>query len=216
MQDTTVKERPILFRAEMVRAILEGRKTQTRRPVKQAVFPCGTQADAVYPARETGWVAWQGGWTPGLELAEFTKQRYEHGFLCPYGQAGDRLWVRETWRPCQVPQHNDPSCCYEYRASDYCKAGHLSALNRKRWNPSIFMPRDASRLTLEITGVSVERAYEIDEDDAKAEGVEPSKRNGRLSYAAGFIDLWNDIHGGKQKIAHDCYVWVIHFKVVQS
>ena len=77
------------------------------------------------------------------------------------------------------------------------------------------MPRDASRLMLEITGISVERAFEIDEDDAQAEGVEPSKHNGQLSYAAGFIDLWNEIHGGKRKLAKDCFVWVIYFKVVQ-
>jgi len=84
-------ERPILFSEEMVRAILDGRKTMTRRVIKKA-WDGFSWAGDVLPAKETGWIAW---WPKGD--AEFTKRAYNEGFPCPYGQLEDRLWVKETW-----------------------------------------------------------------------------------------------------------------------
>ena len=84
-------DRPINFNSEMVRAILDGRKTMTRRIIKK-VWDGFAWAGDVHPAREIGWIAW---WPKGD--AEFTKKAYKDGFLCPYGQTGDRLWVKETF-----------------------------------------------------------------------------------------------------------------------
>jgi hypothetical protein len=89
-----VKERPVLFSGPMVKAILEGKKTQTRRVCKPAVTKLGLYTEwaaAVHPARESGWVAWWPNDSPNL--AEFTKKAYKDGFQCPYGKPGDRLWV---------------------------------------------------------------------------------------------------------------------------
>lgn len=127
--------RPILFSAPMVRAILDGTKTQTRRALKGA-----QPADPV-----DRWLA------AGQVLR------------CPYGALGDTLWVRETWR-------GDP---VEYRADTHSHGPADGSRDAEsvNWRPSIFMPRWASRLTLRITEVRVERLQEISEDDAAAEGV---------------------------------------------
>lgn len=207
---TVIKERPILFRGDMVRAILDGHKDVTRRPVKQAIFPCGTHADAVYPARESGWIAWQGGWTPGPELEEFTKQRYAHGFQCRYGQPGDHLWVRETWAPAII----DGESGYLYGES------YRSLLDNKpteeykeiKWKPSIHMPRAASRITLAITDIRVERLHEITEDDARREGVEPWQSPKITMYKMAFLELWDQMHS-KSEFASvfNPFVWRIEF-----
>jgi hypothetical protein len=175
-----MKERPILFSARMVRAILEGRKTQTRRVMKPQ--------PRLTPS---GLMNWKGriiGEVPH-ESGDFT--RYDEVTpLCPYGQPGDRLWVRETW--CQkiddgryvynAAGNLDPSCCW-YRASDHdVRAddgdGGQKYLRDGReaspWRPSIHMPRWASRLLLEVVEVRVQRVQDISEEDAKAEGVEMS------------------------------------------
>ena len=141
------RERPILFSAPMVRAILEGRKTQTRRILK--VQP------AVKPMPANGRI--------DVRLAALAPE-----IRCPYGQPGDRLWVRETWS-------NDGCACYEmcgcpaywYRA-DF---PNLSKDDSPKWKPSIHMPRRASRLTLEVTGVRVERLKDISEENAIREGA---------------------------------------------
>lgn len=153
-----MKERPMLFSAPMVRAILEGRKTQTRRVVKGCVEEAG----------------------------EYSFHRYELGHMpcCPYGVPGDRVWVRETfhhgdawfddapglsWKNC----HRDGKCTWVDYASTYESDTHEKE-RAFAWKPSIFMPRWASRLTLEIESVRVERLNDISERDALAEGVAPS------------------------------------------
>lgn len=150
-----MKERPILFKGDMVNAILDGRKTQTRRVIKPQPFAQPEKSDD-----EPIWEVYAGD-----ELSGTIK--------CPYGQPGDRLWVRETWRqfdasdecdhldfPCGCPRTGDPV----YRAT------HDDG--ESKWKPSIFMPRWASRITLEITDVRVERLQDISEEDAKAEGAQ--------------------------------------------
>lgn len=133
-----MKERPILFSAPMVRAILDGRKTQTRRAYKNRKHPdFGCDIAASELVREAQHV---------IDRA------------CPYGQPGDRLWVRETWS-------SDDGKTAWYRADGETYNAGLP------WRPSIFMPRWASRITLEITGVRVERLNEISTEDAIAEGT---------------------------------------------
>lgn len=148
-----MKEHPILFSAPMVRAILDGTKTQTRRVVKPQPSFFGSMGNPNTPFKTLD---------AGLHCQ----------IRCPYGQPGDRLWVREAhwW----FKDEHDPVTGYyppkltaddvEYRADGDDR--------RKVWRPSIHMPRWASRITLEITGVRVERLQDISEADAKAEGCE--------------------------------------------
>ena len=148
-------ERPIIFCGEMVRAILDGRKTQTRRIIKRPA-----RLDArYYPLRAAGRYWWgYEGFSTGLEL------------VSPYGYPlASRLWVRETWAVAPIAIH--------YRADN----GFVSFPDEPRlfeyastkgWRPSIHMPRWASRLTLRVTDVRVQRVQDISEEDAIAEGVE--------------------------------------------
>lgn len=191
-----MKEKPILFSAPMVRAILEGRKTQTRRIVKNA------------PLLRNGSLH-------GNDYLEFVKQ-------CPFGNVGDQLWVREAWAP-----HADMPRAAIYR----CDAGgdyQDNVTPNFRWRPSIHMPRWASRITLEITGVRVERLQDISEEDAKAEGAEqfwgePERYGEQLeyewypdkSYVVGCRDLWQSING-VASWDENPWVWVIEFKRVED
>jgi hypothetical protein len=145
-----MKERPILFSAPMVRALLEGRKTQTRRIVK----PKPSHVDA-------------GGRT-GAVIGKFAGHVE---CLCPYGMPGELLWVRETFA--KIPGQTRDWIETDYRAT-YTHGDRLgdSLGIKKKWTPSIHMPRAASRITLRITDVRVERLQSISEDDAIAEGID--------------------------------------------
>ena len=141
-----MKSRPIIMRAAEVRAILDGRKTQLRRPVKWPVLSaCDGSKRRVYGEREIAEMN---------KLLE-TRQRHPSHQFCPHGQPGDRLWVRETWRKDAV------GTAAEYRATVDALDWALS-----RWRPSVHMPRWASRITLEIVRVRVERVQEIPRCDA--------------------------------------------------
>lgn len=150
MTTTATKERPILLSGPMVRAILEGRKTQTRRTYK-------LQKDMEW-YQDLGGEA-EGWYTNGIGWWNVEEE------VCPYGKPGDCLWVREAWAPLVVGNEND----YLYRAD------HHTGLEKRdgdqKWKRSIHMPRIACRLMLEITGVRIERLQEISEEDATAEGV---------------------------------------------
>lgn len=183
-------EHGILFTAPMVRAILEGRKTQTRRLVKLNV---------------SGRV-WRGKLSWHIEDRNALR-------ACRYGAPGDLLWVRETFREC--PQDQDGNCI-EYRADrpEYRKRDDdPSAIP---WTPSTYMPRWASRITLKITGVRVERLQEISDADAAAEGVEPHEP--AAPYGAAHITpysmLWNAINGADSWAANP-WVWVVSFERVE-
>lgn len=225
-----MKERPILMNADMVRATLEGRKTQTRRPVKQAVHPHSDQQSyAIYPdGSGSGWVAWLGA---GGMTAEKTARLYpgSEGFKCPYGQPGDRLWVRETWA------HDAPSleeCRKRFEDGlsgglpygPYFRTDSVHEGTGLRWRPSIHMPRWASRITLEITDVRVERVQDISEYDAKAEGVAPAwlDVNGKdvnahaaPTFRQGFARTMREIYGwGLWEM--NMWVWVVEFKRIEA
>ena len=192
-----MKERPILFNGEMVRAILDGRKTMTRRPVKPQPGPLG-----IHPAMR-------------VQMAENP----------PLGTIGDRLWVRETWRVDGIARgmalrFGDCKTTREgmsYRAD---MEGDRSC-DDCDWMPSAWMPRWASRIDLEITAVRVERVQDITEEDAKKEGV--SWNSHIISEESGnpepyedasdaFRTLWQSIYGTWDV---NPWVWVYEFRRIK-
>ena len=178
----------------MVRAILEGRKTQTRRIVKPQPTYRIIEAQAgvtIGMDKSKDGALWYdaNGKDPGREVA------------CPHGQPGDRLWVRETWGPC------DGGACY--RASERPTV----VPDGGKWKPSIFMPRQASRITLEIVSVRVERLQDISPDDCRAEGM--PRENNDIGVRYGYGQLWNSING-KGSWDLNPWVWVIQFKRVEA
>lgn len=197
----SAKERPILFSAPMVRAILEGRKTQTRRVVKQQPHAANDPQHAAL--RGAGWV-----WMAHDDRPSYTFATGD--FRCPYGAPGDRLWVRETWAKAESPlidetfYRADGEVDGRQRAFSYVK-------REPRWRPSIHMPRWASRIDLEVTGVHVERLQDISEADALAEGVAPEAPD---ECALAFRRLWESING-PDSWAADPWVWVVEFKRIK-
>lgn len=198
-----MKERPILFSAPMVRAILEGKKTQTRRRV---VGQRDMEFDPADPHFGPYWLSYA-----AEAEGEDAKVR------CPYGKPGDRLWVREAWA---VQHEYDAFAPSEIGASarwHYAATEDLGGLRRR---PSIFLPRRGSRITLEITDVRVERLQQISEDDAIAEGVTPTMPIygdcGGFEHQGGrdaFWRLWESIHGPDSWNANP-WVWVMEFRRV--
>jgi hypothetical protein len=168
----------------MVRALLDGKKTQTRRIYK-------VKNGGIWPHAND---------LPGM------RQVLRN---CPYGQPGDRLWVRESWSTHATFDRYAPSELTHMRSFHYWADGDL-VTGKKR--PSIHMPRWASRITLEITGVRVERLQDISESDALAEGVKNSLHlpGGRFA-KENYEHLWWTIHGDGSWEANP-WVWVIEFK----
>jgi hypothetical protein len=217
-----VKERPILFSAPMVRAILDEQKTQTRRIVKPQplgeLWPGGKCYD-YYPT-----IVVKGEEVPGDMVFGFGNE--DMGWVCPYGKPGDRLWVRETFyvdhidyigkrlpkaKPAEIDDmiyyRADGECCEQIPECSCWEVG------KPEWRPSIHMNRWASRITLEVTGVRVERLQEISEGDAIAEGVEWNAgplRCGHTNPISAYRGLWNQINGGGSWDANP-WVWVIDF-----
>lgn len=215
----------MLFSAPMVRAILAGTKTQTRRVVKPQP-PCGcsysingAQSHALcFKSETTTWVA------P-------TPKSTDHRLQCPYGQPGERIWVRETWAAWS--SFSDEADEVEGTAQDLVERGisraHISyradyQTHADRWRPSIFMPRWASRITLEIVSMRVERLQEISEADALAEGLYPNPK-----YAHAKLYTWDGIQGNSNNPIYayqllwesingagswelNPWVWVVEFK----
>jgi hypothetical protein len=199
-----MKERPILFSAPMVRAILAGTKTQTRRVVKPQ--PPGTVLSPTMVARDA---AAPSGYS-------FISDEYDDMLLtCPYGAPGDRLWVRETWGRDQADNGGDRHWNrIVYRADPGEQA--LDNGTPVPWKPSIHMPRWASRITLEVTGVRVERLQDISVADAMAEGVVEVNENLRglepcMEWRYAYEDLWESINGAGSWDANP-WVWVVEFK----
>jgi len=220
-------EKPILFSAPMVRAILDGRKSQTRRIMKP-------QPDAVLDG-EPYWHI--GGYR--------TRIGAKNPFFCPYGQPGDdKLWVRETWPYRDWTDDGEPEIEYRADSGSRLVCGHeippewgdrlsdiwagLSdpsnyAIDQRaadrRWRPAIHMPRWASRITLEITGIRVERLQDISEADAIAEGVQVDSVGHAIREGddvawggarAAYAELWESINGTGSWAADPC-VWVVEF-----
>lgn len=237
-----MKEHPIIFSGSMVRAILDGKKTQTRRVIKHQpsgpeIFPPNQFCDQWY-FRDAYYAC------EGNDIGRYVS--------CPYGVVGDRLWVRETFCPINItqPLERYTLSCYRARVKFAYAADHATqyrpvdaAGNERLWKPAIHMPRWASRITLEVVSVRADRLQEISEADARAEGascclwyepfgkeegdsinlsgdainpVHPSHGGERgISYRNGFATLWDSINA-KRGYGWDTnpYVWVIEFKKV--
>lgn len=231
-----MKERPILFSGPLVRAILAGKKTQTRRIVRNAP-PSAERAERQVAAMTCIDLA------PGTHFFRWlVPGGISAGFVSPYGQPGDRLWVRETWADLTAThgtpwERRDPKTgLYEHgrnRFVWYRADGEQPGLGdcvsvAEPWRPSIFMRRADSRITLEVTGVRVERLQAITEEDAKAEGVETSFEGkltidgkssastihtfGPDAHVKSFALLWNAINGDRATWASNPWVWVVSFR----
>ena len=214
-----IKERPILFSAPMVRAILEGRKTVTRRPLNERAL------------KNIGY---------GVQLGECHELPSEgplhpnsigyYNDFCPFGQPGDRLYVRETFMDLRGtgvehrPDPDGPLQRYAYGA-DTRPGSHGDEARKDfglKWKPSIHMPRAACRILLEITDVRVERLQDISGDQAEAEGVDtamcqqfleasPSRHQCKEAVIHGFAGLWQSTGGDWDA---NPWVWVVEFKKV--
>ncbi|MBD1295510.1 hypothetical protein [Pseudomonas aeruginosa] len=205
-----MKERPILFTGPMVRAILEGRKTVTRRVVKPPPDFLGSMVDPNTPFKTLD---------AGLHAR----------ITCPHGQPGDRLWVREAWAAdAQVdaiaPRDLSQGEPIWYPADFSVRQTGCSMISKGRGRPSIHMPRWASRVLLEITAVRVERLQDISEEQALAEGVhgEPCDHARQACGDIGcwgdtakgaFGFLWESLNGEGSWVANP-WVWVVEFKRV--
>lgn len=204
------KERPILFNAEMVQAILSGRKTQTRRIMGNQ--PAGQDLETVHVRHND----------------DFNFQWYgnlgESGYFpCPLGKPGDQLWVRETW--------NKHGGLLTYRADhDWIEEMRKATVCPAKWVPSIHMPRWASRINLLITGVRVERLNDISDADAMSEGIDADRlaesqdhydciadhnMTGRPTAKGYFSSLWQSIYGEENWEANP-WVWVINFERMEA
>lgn len=226
-------EKPILFSTEMVRAILEDRKTQTRRVIKMPRHISDmyeTDQDLhrnIASINRDGagdWIAWE----PAPMTDEETTRLYPDGggFPCPYGHPGDTLWVRETWatinrydhlEPSDIPRGDVrwPSVWYYTPPTAAASAQNTNSpfLGKKR--QSIFMPRWASRLTLKVIDVRVERVQGISEEDARDEGVSdlPDNADGIWCARDRFMRLWDSINEKRgYPWSSNPWVWVIEFK----
>lgn len=208
-----VKERPILFSGAMVRAILAGKKTQTRRVIKQQPESPATvlNMEGIRPA----WCIW-----PSPHKND-DGSRDDHGCKCPFGAIGDRLWVRETWLVdlvgslAQFPREELLDNLYYRADGSFCEQIPECAcaeVGKPKWKPSIHMPRWASRIELEITGVRVERVQSISSADCIAEGLEPTLRNEPPAKQR-FRELWDSINADRGVGWQvNPWVWVIEFR----
>lgn len=232
-----MKSRPILFSAPMVRALLGGRKTQTRRALRLA--PHHATAASIIPA-------------PGADAGVFDGLNADgsicfHSLLCPYGKPGDTLWVREEhyvrghWEPVDGVRTRTGRMKWRFVAADdvvrfeaptegFRKGRHHKDPGTVAWHKRLarFMPRRLSRITLEVTGVRVERLNSISEADAKAEGaawrIAPggdlagafeglTGEDVTIGYCAHFRSLWESINGADSWDANP-WVWVVEFPKV--
>ncbi|MDM4221801.1 hypothetical protein QTP17_23925 [Klebsiella pasteurii] len=227
--EARIKEKGLIFNSEMVRALLDGRKTMTRRPIKWR------QTRATEIAEREDGSKW-----PWSEDAENV---CDYWHPCPFGAVGDRIWVRETW----AILGNEDGCCIDWEEK-LCKADERSAARIYRasceqrpgnyglwsipddadwkphtkdyqyegaWRPSIHMPRWASRILLEITNVRVERLKSISDSDAIREGCSTANMKSGDCVADVFARLWSSIYGAESWNANP-WVWVISFKRVEG
>lgn len=183
-----MKERPILFSGEMVRAILDGRKTQTRRVIKR-----NASSRVQFHGKQ---------WHIDDQHA---------ACACPYGQPGDRLWVRETWACSHLYDQFPPRLIPLDARFAYAATEHIGGLIKR---PSIHMPQWASRILLEIESVRVERLNAITADDCRAEGTEDDKNDGLVRLR--FSQLWTGINEKRGFAWHvNPWVWAITFRRVK-
>ena len=210
---------PIIFNGDMIRAILAGRKNQTRRVLK----PQPDSSMVKYLTEVDGTVI---GWVPHDEklLRNYNRNYIEYPapIQCPYGVPGQRLWCRETWCAfCVFDQPGGtkagelpPTCRVRYKADGAFNTPTGDTYWRDgKWRPSIHMPRCFSRITLEITDVRVQRVADISEEDAKAEGVQLTGMD--VDFIGPFSGLWELIHGDGAWERND-FVWALTFKRINE
>ncbi|MFT1010982.1 hypothetical protein [Enterobacter hormaechei] len=216
-----MKERGMIFNGEMVRAIIDGRKIQTRRIMKPQ--PANDIARGTFPNTEAY----------GLVSTMKHKFGSTTAHLCPFGQPGVRIWVRETFR---VHSRATDVATLVYKSSErqsWTEQTHrvpVSVCNKpaviEKWTPSIHMPRWASRILLEITDVRVERLNSISEEEARSEGVgrlregfwknyQPGWTQHQISARGSFATLWDSIYGSGEWDRNP-WVWVITFKCIDG
>lgn len=217
-----MKERGMIFNGEMVRAILDGRKTQTRRIMKLQPKPSKSRpGDFWFSSKKLESMVHVSDLAPGNSpIADYHLFIQEH--CCPFGAVGDRIWVRETWARYNIDQNSHDLAYRATTPADWPEEG--------RWRPSIHMPRWASRILLEITDVRVERLNAISEEDAEAEGIDMEalydsqdcydciadhNMTGRPTVTGAFKYLWESIYG-EEGWKSNPWVWVIEFKRVEG
>ncbi len=222
-----MKERPILMSTPMVRATLReiDPKTQTRRVMKVQPPREVTSAGVMHaPGRgHDGEWSWLSGDPKDCDSWGVVGDE----FRCPYGQLGDRIWVRETFDPIYGQSPPDRIIEVDYRADWETHGKHYrmkDEMGARRWKPSIHMPRELSRILLEITGVRVERLQDISERDAEAEGIERDSDGWRdyqmpSTQCCGaardsYRTLWESINGPGSWAANP-WVWCISFRRIQ-
>lgn len=247
VKEVEVKERPIIFSGPMVKAIVEGRKTQTRRVLDSKWFEL-SETSGHLRYKEYDPPRWHQGDSDGngrylagsgpFDPKKQSDQRHAASF-CRYGNKGDRLWVRETWADadCMYQSHaNDVPGTIAYFADksaiqyDLKIPRQVGVVDLASWNwnvlkrrPSIFMPRWASRITLEITNVRVERLQSISDEDAKAEGVDQAPYSPNRIWIANpansqryiktFRKGWDALNAKRgYSWESNCFVWVIEFR----
>ena len=222
-------ERPILFSGPMVRAILDGSKTQTRRPLR--IQPPSDTGQYRYVESRKSWfhesMTWRlGDVFPGSQNPDQSVAWVAaHGTRCPFGVPGDRLWVRETWRPFSYGAHVVPNYAADQGAPGTRRElvppadWKVPAASHRGMVPAIHMPRWASRITLEVLDVRVERLQDISEEDARAEGwpgpradiADPEVH--RDAARDWFMDLWSATYGAESWAANS-WTWAVTFKRV--
>lgn len=223
MTEPTIKDRPILFSGPMVKAIFEGRKTQTRRIVKPQPIFDGKRVS----------FTWKG-WAYPLPLSKTHPCDQWFSRECPYGQPGDRLWVREKAKlqSCGTREKGETAWASLFYDADKAMSERIvPGYTHKpylftQWTPSIHMPRWASRITLEIVSVRVERLNDISEEDSQAEGIPFNGTYwlGGHHPVKGSLQCWNtakdafrktwDVINGSGSWEKNSWVWVIEFKRV--
>lgn len=212
-----MKERPIIFSGAMVRALLDGTKTQTRRVIKLRHSWSIEERDDGSP------------WPWHLDYV--TGGEWDGWAPCPYGRPGDRLWVRETWRHTAdsledaraITDDVASGTAVDYRATyiedcmrelNFSRKDAETSDRFESWRPSIYMPRWASRILLEITEVRVQRLQDISEDDAQAEGITNAECLECDGWRNAYSRLWESINGAGSWAANP-WVWALTFRRVQ-
>ncbi len=209
-----IREHPIIFSGEMIEAILDGRKNVTRRVVKP-------QPEKI-EIRDIGEGCQEVIWKDSKRLLSIggggNVLQVVINKLCPYGQIGSKLWVRETWL-----KGTDNEIYYLANCNELEYAEEVSRHTpgvKVRWKPSIFMLRSASRITLEITNIKVERLQEIGIEDVHKEGIErwrDYEGGEHLSVVTTkntFIRFWDSFNGKKYSWRDNPFVWIIEFKKI--
>ncbi len=210
---TKIIERGMIFNGEMVRAILDGRKTQTRRIIKD----CTVGRDPISKFIQIG-KKFIGCYPE--DVPELIRE------CCPYGVPGDRIWVRETWAEAGASAPDLKLYRANYPAHVPTHYENVPPAEDVRWTPSIHMPRWASRILLEITDVRVEQLKSISEEEARSEGVaqlregfwkhyQPGWTQHQLSARGSFATLWESIYGFGEWDRNP-WVWVIEFKRIEG